>query len=137
MNVTGKGSIRVLTSASDETYMQERRINVRLLCAELVEVTWGENGREQRRIANLEDISLSGICLHMDKSIPSDTPIIVRYGDGELIGTVRYCHSGEFGHLMGVQLEKGSRWSSRHFRPTHLLNPQELMEQSIARQQPA
>ncbi len=124
------------TGASDETYMQERRINVRLLCAELVEVVWDENGFEQRRVANLEDISLSGLCLHMDKLIACGKQITVHYGDGELIGTVRYCHSSHFGHLLGIQLEKGSRWSSRHFRPTHLLNPQEMVQQSMARQQP-
>ncbi|MBV8707167.1 MAG: hypothetical protein JO182_01115 [Acidobacteriaceae bacterium] len=113
--------------------MEERRINTRLLCAELVEVIWDEAGRPQRRVANLEDISLSGICLHMDKSIACGTQLIVRYGDGELVGTVRYCRSGEFGNLLGVQLEKGSRWSSRHFRPHHLLDPRELLEQSVVR----
>ena len=113
--------------------MEERRINTRLLCAELVEVIWDEADRPQRRVANLEDISLSGICLHMDKAIACGTRIIVRYGDGELIGTVQYCRSGEFGHLMGAQLRQGSRWSSRHFRPNHLLDPRKLMEQCAAR----
>jgi hypothetical protein len=113
--------------------MEERRINTRLLCAELVEVIWDKAGCSQRRIANLEDISLTGICLHMDKAITCGTQIIVRYGDGELVGTIRYCRSGEFGHLLGVQLREGSRWSSRHFRPTHLLDPRKLLEQCIAR----
>jgi hypothetical protein len=113
--------------------MEERRINTRLLCAELVEVIWDEAGRPQRRVANLEDISLTGICLHMDKAITCGTQIIVRYGDGELVGTIRHCRSGEFGHLLGVQLREGSRWSSRHFRPTHLLDPRKLLEQCVAR----
>ncbi len=111
----------------------ERRINTRLLCAELVEVVWNEGDRPQRRVANLEDISLSGISLRMDKSSAWGTQIIVRYGDGELVGTVQYCRSGEFGHLMGVQLGQGSRWSSRHFRPNHLLDPRKLVEQCEAR----
>ncbi len=113
--------------------MQERRKGARLLCAELVEVVWDEAGRQQRRVANLEDISLLGVCLHMEKSVGCGTQLTIRYGDGELVGTVRYCQSGEFGHLLGVQLERGSRWSSRHFRPHHLVDPRELVEQSRAR----
>ena len=68
--------------------MEERRINTRLLCAELVEVIWDEADRPQRRVANLEDISLSGISLHRDKAIACVTRIIVSYGDGELVGSV-------------------------------------------------
>ena len=117
--------------------MEERRINARLLCAELVEVIWEEVGYSQRRVANLEDISLSGICLHMDKAIAYGAQIIVRYGDGELVGTVRHCRSGEFGHLIGVQLGEKSRWSSQHFRPNHLLDPRELMDQCVARRKTA
>jgi hypothetical protein len=113
--------------------MEERRIHTRLLCAELVEVVWEEASLLQRRVANLEDISLSGVCLHMDRLIACGTQIIVRYGDGELLGTVMYCRSGEFGHLLGVQLTKESRWSSQHFRPNHLLDPRELIEQCITR----
>jgi hypothetical protein len=117
--------------------MEERRINTRLLCAELVEVIWNETDLPQRRVANLEDISLTGICLHMDKVIACGTRIVVRYGDGELVGTVQHCRSGEFGHLMGVQLQEGSRWSSRHFRPNHLLDPRELMNQCLERRKTA
>jgi hypothetical protein len=113
--------------------MEERRMNTRLLCAELVEVIWEEAGLLQRRVANLEDISLSGVCLHMDKSIACGAQIIVRYGDGELVGIIKYSRSGEFGHLLGVQLTKESRWSSQHFRPNHLLDPRELMTQCMMR----
>ena len=113
--------------------MDERRINTRLLCAELVEVIWDEGDRSQQRVANLEDISLAGICLHMDKAIGCGTRIVVRYGDGELVGIVRHYRSGEFGHLLGVELQEGSRWSSRHFRPNHLLDPRELMNQYLER----
>jgi hypothetical protein len=117
--------------------MEERRINTRLLCAELVEVIWDEADRSQRRVANLEDISLAGICLHMEKAIACGTRIVVCYGDGQLVGTVLHCRSGEFGHLMGVQLQEGSRWSSQHFRPNHLLDPRELLNQCMARRRTA
>ena len=54
--------------------MQNRREDNRLLCAELVELTWqDEAGRARRRVANLEDISLSGICLQVESPIPAGT----------------------------------------------------------------
>ena len=113
--------------------MQERRNDKRMLCAELVEVLWEQGGRHCRRIANLEDISLSGICLHVEKPIPAGTRITMRYGDGQLFGSIRYCVFREIGYFLGIQLEADCRWSSLHFRPEHLVDPSELVEKTLAR----
>ena len=114
----------------------ERRIETRLLCAELVEVLWeDETGRKRSRVANLEDISLSGICLQTENEIRPGTRVRMQYGDGELIGIVRYCAFRGFGFFLGVQLEESSRWSSQHYRPQHLLDPQELVERVMIRHQ--
>lgn len=114
--------------------MQEKRTDNRLLCAELVEVVWQpESGSERRSIANLEDISLSGVCVQMEREIRPGTPIAVNYGDGELLGTVRYCVYREFGYFLGVELSESSRWSSQHYKPQHLLDPRELVEQAVLR----
>lgn len=115
---------------------QNRRETGRLLCAELVELCWlDSNGRGQRRIANLEDISLSGVCLQVENSIPVGTAVSVRYGDGELLGVVRYCRFETFGYFAGIELAEGCRWSSQHYRPEHLLDPAELVDRSIERHQ--
>lgn len=117
--------------------MNERRVENRLLCAELVELIWKEDsGRQRRRVANLEDISLSGICLQMEAPIVPGTPITMRYGNGELIGTVRYCVFRQFGYFLGIELAEGCRWSTEHFQPEHLLDPQELVSQVLLRYQP-
>lgn len=114
--------------------MSERRTDNRLLCAELVEVIWeDDSGRKRRRVANLEDISLSGICLQVEKEIPPGTAITMSYGDGELVGIVRYCVYRDIGYFLGVQLEEGCRWSTQHFKPSHLLDPRELVDRSILR----
>ena len=114
----------------------ERRNDNRLLCAELVEVLWeDQTGRKRSRVANLEDISLSGICLQTENEIQPGTRIHMQYGDGELVGMVRYCVFRGFGFFLGVQLEEGSRWSSQHYRPQHLLDPQELVERVMIRHQ--
>jgi len=113
---------------------QNRRDTDRLLCAELVELSWLDNsGREQRRVANLEDISLSGVCLQIEGTIPTGTPVSVCYGDGELLGSVRYCRFEGLGYFLGVELAEGCKWSTQHYRPEHLLNPADLVEQAVQR----
>lgn len=116
--------------------MEERRIDNRLLCADLVEVSWeDESGRKKRRVANLEDISLSGICVQMEKELPIGTAITMSYGDGELVGVVRYCTYRDIGYFLGIQLEDGCRWSTQHFKPQHLLDPGELVDRVMHRRE--
>jgi hypothetical protein len=116
--------------------IQERRIDARLLCADLVEVIWSDgSGMQCRRVANLEDISLSGICLQVENAIVSGTYVAVNYGDGKLLGTVRYCVFRDGGYFLGIQLEEGCQWSTQHFRPQHLVDPRELVDLVIQRHQ--
>ncbi len=113
--------------------MQERRTDNRLLCAELVEVCFEHVGRSLRRVANLEDISLAGVCLQMEKSIAPETRVQIRFGDGALVGVVRYSVFREMGYFIGVELEANSRWSTQHFKPQHLLDTRALLESSMLR----
>jgi hypothetical protein len=111
-----------------------RRIGDRLLCAELVQLIWhDETGRERRKIANLEDISLTGVCLQVEQPMPAGLTIAMQYGDGELLGTIRYCRYQDTGYFLGVELAEGSRWSSQHYKPEHLLDPKDLLDQAMAR----
>ena len=114
--------------------MQERRENERLLCAELVQLVWEDpGGCERRKIANLEDISLCGLCLQLETVLGVGTRLRVLYGDGELVGIVRYATHRDGAYFLGVQLDDSSRWSTRHFRPQHLLDPSELVARVLAR----
>jgi hypothetical protein len=107
--------------------MKEKRRDKRLLCAELVQVKFrAESGRQQHRVANLEDISTTGLCLQSETRIPDDTKVIVNYGGGEFAGTVRYCVFREIGFLIGIEFDPGCRWSETDFEPEHLLDPQGL-----------
>lgn len=114
--------------------MQEKRADNRLLCAELVELVWqAESGQQRRSVANLEDISLCGACVQLEREVRPGTPVAINYGDGELLGTVRYCIFREMGYFLGVELNESSRWSSQHYKPEHLLDPRELVEQAVLR----
>lgn len=114
--------------------MNERRVDTRLLCAELVEVHWKDkSARQRRRIANLEDISLSGACIQLEIPLLRGTPVTIRYGDGQLVGSVRYCLYRDLGYFVGIEFAAGCKWSSKHFRPRHLLDPRQLMERAARR----
>ena len=114
--------------------MQEKRADTRLLCADLVELIWQtEAGSQRHTVANLEDISLSGACVQLEREIRPGTLVAINYGDGELVGTVRYCMFREVGYFLGIELSSESRWSSQHYKPQHLLDPGELVEKAIRR----
>ena len=109
--------------------MQERRSDTRLLCADLVEVVWrdGNTGQENRRVGNLEDISLSGVCLQLEKELPLGTAIRMLYRGGEMAGVVRYAVLRNQAYFVGVELSEETKWSSEQFTPQHLLDPRDLL----------
>ncbi|MGH9581723.1 MAG: hypothetical protein ACRD4O_02165 [Bryobacteraceae bacterium] len=114
--------------------MQERRTDTRLLCADLVELIWtDEANREHRRVANLEDISLSGLCLCAEMAVPEGTDVRVHYGDGELVGVIRYCVFRDIGFVLGIEFRAGCRWSTRHFQPQHMIDPRQLVQEAMER----
>jgi hypothetical protein len=104
--------------------MQDRRTEVRMMCADMVEVTWNEgNNRTRRTMALLEDISRSGACLQLEMPLPLGA--LIRWGSGghRFEGYVRHCIYRSMGYFAGIQLADCSRWSTRVYRPKHLLNP--------------
>lgn len=114
--------------------MLERRIEPRLLCADLIKVRWKDkSGQIRTALANLEDISLSGACLQMDVPVPHETLLRIALPKNTFEGRVRYCVFRETGYFVGVQFEPGFKWSRRHFRPKHLLDPRRLVALSIKR----
>ena len=105
-----------------------------MLCADLVDVQWQDQvGRTRRGVANLEDISLSGACLQVERPVPLGTAFHISYPNGELSGTVKYCVFREIGYFLGIEFEPGSRWSQRQFRPQHLLDTRKLVTRAINR----
>ena len=99
-----------------------------MLCADLVDVKFkDQTGRTRHSVANLEDISLCGACLQVDRPVALRTALLISYPNGELTSKVKYCVFREIGYFLGIEFELGSRWSQRHFRPQHLLDPRRLV----------
>lgn len=105
-----------------------------MLCADLVDIYWKDpNSRVRRGVANLEDISLSGACLQVERPVPLGSAIRITYPSGELIGHVKYCVFREIGYFLGVEFDPCNRWSQRAFRPQHLLDPRRLITRATNR----
>ena len=111
--------------------MMERRVEPRMLCADLVDIRWRDQaGRLRRGVANLEDISISGACLQMDRPVALGTVFQIGYPKGELTGKVKYCVFREIGYFLGVEFDPGSRWTEREYKPLHMLDPRRLVNRA-------
>lgn len=108
--------------------MRDRRIEPRLLCADLIDVWWEDaSGSIKTAIANLEDISNSGVCLQVDAPVPCDTLLHIEHPRMDCEGRVCYCVFRETGYFVGVQFAAGFRWEESLFRPQHLLDLRDLV----------
>ncbi len=114
--------------------MLDKRYEPRLLCADMVELCWKDkSGRSKKSVANLEDIALSGACLQLDVPIPLQTAVRITHAKGELAGKVKYCVFREIGYFLGIEFDEDSRWSQKHFKPQHMLDPRRLVMRSVNR----
>jgi len=112
-------------------YMDERRSEVRMLCADMVDVRWRDrSGSEQQTTAILEDISPSGACLQMEAPIPLGVELHWDQPKQKFQGCVRYCVYREIGYFVGVEFEASFKWSKKAFKPQHLLDLRTLVERA-------
>ena len=104
--------------------MDERRSEQRLLCSDLISVTWIKHRGSRATItANLENVSASGACIQVDTPIRKGAILELVHGKHRLRGKVRYCLFQQIGYYVGVQFEPGVKWSERRYKPKHLLDP--------------
>jgi hypothetical protein len=103
--------------------MNDRRLQTRISDAELVMVSWNENGITLRQLGSIENLSLNGAGLRLDNALPVGTIVTMTYGLGELIAVVRHCTALADGHFMGLEYVGSSRASTLHFQPDLLVWP--------------
>jgi hypothetical protein len=122
-------TLKVPAHTADKTIMQERRSEVRMLCADMVDVRWKDpTGKARSATALLEDICPSGACLQLELPIPLGSGIRWESPRRQFNGFVRYCVYREIGYFIGVEFTSTSRWSKKTFQPRHLLDLQKLVE---------
>src|SRR5437016_3193576 len=103
--------------------MQERRSEVRMLCADMVEVCWTDDSGKKRKVMGLlEDISPCGACLQLETALPLGAEIRWESPRQQFTGVVRYCVYREIGYFAGVEFQPKSRWSKKVYKPQHLLD---------------
>jgi len=103
------------------------RAEARLLCADMLEMSWKTMaGQVRRTTALLEDISRSGACIQLEAAVPPGTEIRLSCRNQEFAGVVRYCVYREIGYFVGVEFGSDSKWSPQAFLPQHLLDLQKL-----------
>lgn len=111
--------------------MSERRIEPRMMCADMVEVFWKDHvGKRRSAMALLEDIARSGACLQLEAPVPAGAVVEWHSADKGFRGTVRYCVYREIGYFAGVEFIASSKWSKTAYRPQHLFDPRTLQSQS-------
>jgi len=99
--------------------MNERRAEQRFMCSDLVTVQL-EN-KNDLLVANLEDISPSGLCLGLQESVATDAIMTLNCAGCRFRGKVRYCVFNEGGYQVGVSL-MDCKWSKAAYEPKHLLD---------------
>ena len=108
-----------------------RRLEARMLCADMVEVSWKDGaGTVRGATALLEDICPSGACLQLEESVPLGSDIHWGSPRQQFNGYVRYCVYREIGYFVGVEFTSTSQWSKKIYKPQHLLDLEKLLADS-------
>jgi hypothetical protein len=112
--------------------MVRERAEVRMLCADLVDIRWKDKtGRGRKATAVLEDISASGACVQIDGPIPHNTVVKILHPKGHLQGNVRYCVYRDIGYFIGLQFEADCKWTKRQYQPQHMLDMPRLLSRGL------
>jgi hypothetical protein len=121
-------AVKLSRHATDMLVMAERRSEIRMMCADMLEISWKDAlGKRRRAVGLLEDISPSGACLQLESPLPLGAQVSWRSGKQEFTGYVRYCSYREIGYFVGIEFDLRSRWSQKVYRPQHLLDLRSLL----------
>lgn len=119
--------VKLRCASADKVNMQERRLETRMMCADMIEVRWNQGARTRHTVALLEDISTSGACLQMEVPLGMGVRIYWETPEQKFAGIVCYCEYREIGYFIGVEFAPGTRWSEEEYQPQHLLDPKRVV----------
>ena len=102
--------------------MAEKRSEPRYMCSELVNILIRHDDHTvQEAIANLEDISRSGACVHLEKAIRLGADIEIVCSTCRFKGKVRNCRFAGDAYDVGVVFDTPRAWDASQYEPAHLL----------------
>jgi hypothetical protein len=102
-------TVKIFAGAAYVRFMN-RRSEVRMLCADMVEVCWKDRtGKMQGAAAILEDICPSGACLQLEAPVPLGSEFHWESSKQQFNGYVRYCVYREIGYFIGIELLERSK----------------------------
>ena len=105
--------------------MQDRRKDERVRYSAPVDVSWQEqDGRSRHARAQLVDVSAGGLSFLLNEKIAVNTPVRIRYSNGDLDGETRYWTSDILGWVVGVQLDRRVEWGPMIVAPSSTTNPE-------------
>lgn len=116
--------MNLITNTSNSKVAAERRTERRLLCSNLVQISWSASTNHRRtEIGVLENVSSSGfgLCIHLGTPIEWGTALSVVANQVEFSGRVMQCSVRENGYLVGLELNDPGEWDDG-FAPEHLLD---------------
>src|SRR5690348_13476386 len=101
-----------------------RRAVKRLLCSDLIRVTWDEGraGGAHDEMAVIEDFSPQGASLFLGVRIPEQSALTLHTPDGDLRGVCCHCGRAPNGYLAGISFQS----DAGEYVPQHLLDTSRL-----------
>jgi hypothetical protein len=105
----------------------EKRLEGRFLCADLVRLDWiwGEDNLRTEQ-ALLEDISAQGGCVQLDEPLPLGVSVMLTVGSTPFYGHVCYCAFRDDAYFIGLRFANETTWSASLVEPRHLTSLQSL-----------
>jgi hypothetical protein len=101
--------------------MEIKRSEPRFMCSEPVNILVNDGGALAEGIANLEDISPSGACVHLHEAIRVGANIEIVCSSCSFKGTVRNCRYTVAGFDVGMEFANAKAWNLQRYEPKHLL----------------
>lgn len=113
--------------------MEDKRLEGRFLCADLVRLDWlvGEDNFRTEQ-ALLEDISPLGGCVQLEEPVALGSIVMLTVETTPFYGHVCYCIFRDDSYFVGLRFSNDSIWSAGVVRPRHLTNLLQLTGQAQA-----
>ena len=105
----------------------EKRIDSRQMCSELVEISFqDQTGTLVCEKGLLEDLSQEGLCVSLGIPVTVGSEVEFRCDGFRGKARVRYCNLGEYGYLVGAEFADGCGWDQQRWRPKYLTSFRDL-----------